>query len=177
MKKKVIFFRIIYLFWQASATKLWIRLIFKWCYFVDKMFSYNFLASKPISISKTQRYDQKKWFRANFWKTPNLHTFYFFLYLKKYWIYWKSDCKNELLMSKLARNDVLHGYLQILLAQKKISKKSKWPLAAILDSEKSNHISEKCLYKSWSYWPQELKSSVSCSASKNVYKHIKRAPG
>ena len=80
-------------------------------------------------------------------------------------------------MSKLARNDVLHGYLQILLAEKKIKKNSKWPPAAILDSEKSYHISEKCLYKSCSYLPQELKSSVSCSASKNVYEHIERAPG
>ena len=47
-------------------------------------------------------------------------------------------------------------------------------MAAILDSEKRNHISEKCLYKSYSYWPQELKSSVSCSASKNVYEHTER---
>ena len=32
-----------------------------------------------------------------------------------------------------------------------------------MDSEKRYHISEKCLYKSCSYEPQELKSSVSCS--------------
>ena len=76
------FFRKIYLFRQASATKLWIRLIFKWCFFVDKMFSYNFLASNPISISETQRYDQKSDFGLIFEKHQNCILLFFF-YISK----------------------------------------------------------------------------------------------
>ena len=34
--------------------------------------------SNPISISKTQGYDQKSDFGLIFEKTPKLHTFYFF---------------------------------------------------------------------------------------------------
>ena len=58
------------------------RGIFKWCYVVDKMFSYNFLALNPISISKTQRYDQKSDFGLIIEKRQNCILFNFF-YISK----------------------------------------------------------------------------------------------
>ena len=89
------------------------------------------------------------------------------------------DFLGSILTNFVARKDVTLAYLKRLPAEKKIRTGSKWLLAAILDSENSELVTKflkRVCTLFYFYGPQELKSNVSCSASKKYVRTYRAGP-